>query len=188
MFQERSRQPPQSDSLDGDIAAILIRLLRDAGLNLDRESLVAQACLDRASALLESERSRAFHQSAELRLGERRPLLAPWQIKRVATYVSEHLDAPIKLYDLAHLTRLTTSYFSRAFKLTFGMAPQEYVVLRRMNLACILMLTTDDPLCQVALACGLSDQAQFSKVFSRVFGQPPGSWRRARRGFVARAQ
>ena len=187
MYQEGALRSPQSDGLDGDIATILLKLLHDAGRYVERDRCAAHACLDRASALLESERSRAAHHSAELQLGERRPLLAPWQVKRVTTYVSEHLDAPIKLYELALLTRLTASYFSRAFKLSFGMAPQEYIALRRMNLACILMLTTDQPLCQVALACGLSDQAQFSKVFSRVFGQPPGAWRRDRRGFIARA-
>jgi AraC family transcriptional regulator len=187
MYQDRSWRKPPSEGLDGDIALILIKLLREASRYIGRDSLATHACLDRASALLESERSRAAHHTAELQLGSRKGLLAPWQVNRVTAHVSENLDAPIRLYELAQLTRLTASYFSRAFKTTFGMAPQDYVALRRMNLACILMLTTNQPLCQVALACGLSDQAQFSKVFSRTFGQPPGAWRRERRGFVARA-
>jgi AraC-like DNA-binding protein len=187
MYQERAWKPAPADGLDGDIASILIRLLRDAGRYVAHDSFAAQACLDRASALLESERSRVEHHAVELQIGERRPRLAPWQIKRVTVHVSEHLDGPIRLYELAQLTRLTPSYFSRAFKLSFGIPALEYVALRRMNLACILMLTTEQPLCQIALSCGLSDQAQFSKVFSRVFGQPPGAWRRDRRGFISRA-
>jgi AraC-like DNA-binding protein len=114
-------------------------------------------------------------------------LLAPWQVKRVIAYVNANIGGPIRIYEMAQQTRLTASYFSRAFKETLGMAPQDYVSMRRMNLACILMLTTDEPLCQVALACGLSDQAQFTRVFSRIFGCPPGAWRRERRGFIARS-
>jgi AraC-like DNA-binding protein len=177
---------PASEVLDGGIAVILLKLLHDAGQAVDRDSFAARACLDRASALLEGERSRMEFNSAEPSLRAGRQLLASWQVKRVVAYVNEHISGPIRIYELADLTRLSASYFSRAFKATFGMAPQDYVSMRRMNLACILMLTTDEPLCQVALACGLSDQAQFTKVFSRVFGSPPGAWRRERRGFIAR--
>src|SRR5206468_2737666 len=110
MYQERGWGIPPNEGLDGDIAAILIKLLRDAGRYVGRDSFAAHACLDRASALLESERSRVTHHSAQLQRGERRPLLAPWQVKRVTAYVSEHLDTPIRLYELAQLTRLTASY------------------------------------------------------------------------------
>jgi AraC-like DNA-binding protein len=187
MYIGQTWRVPASESLDGGIAAILLQLLHDASKAVERDSFAARACLDRASALLESERSRVEVSSLDPSLRAGRQLLAPWQVKRVTAYVNANLGGPIRIYELAELTRLTASYFSRAFKETVGMAPQDYVSMRRMNLACILMLTTDEPLCQVALACGLSDQAQFTRVFSRIFGCPPGAWRRERRGFVARA-
>ena len=146
-----------------------------------------RACLDRATALIESERSRIEYSFLSLGAPGGRQLLAPWQVKRFTTYVTENLDRPIRIYELAQVARLTSSYFSRAFKATFGMPVQDYIAIRRMNLACVLMLTTNDSLCQIALTCGLSDQAQFSRVFSKMFGQPPGVWRRDRRGAVARS-
>lgn len=185
MYFEPTRPIAPSEHLDGGVADILLRLLRDAGGQVERDPFAARACLDRASALIESERSRIAH--AVMSLGDdNRSFLAPWQVKRFTAYVNDNLDRPIRIYELARIVRLTGSYFSRAFKATFGMAPQDYISVRRMNLACVLMLTTDDALCQVALACGFSDQAHFSKVFSRTFGQPPGAWRRDRRGVVAR--
>jgi AraC-like DNA-binding protein len=180
-------QAPPSERLDGGIAVILLKILREAGQAVERDSLTARACLDRASALLESERSRVEFSSVETSLRAGRQLLAPWQVKRVTAYVHQNIGRPIRIYELARLARLTASYFSRAFKATLGMSPKDYISMRRMNLACILMLTTDDPLCQVALACGLSDQAQFTRIFSRIFGCPPGAWRRERRGFIARS-
>jgi transcriptional regulator GlxA family with amidase domain len=43
------------------------------------------------------------------------------------------------------------------------------------------MLTTQDPLSQIALACGMADQAHLSKLFRRAVGEPPNTWRRRNR-------
>lgn len=187
MYQDMFSRRTPSEGLDGDIAAILIRLIRDAGAYAGRDTLATRACLDRASALLEGERCRAAHQTAERRLGSRPVHLASWQVSRVTAYVSERLDAPIRLDELAELAHLPTTAFAQAFKATFAMGAQDYVALRRMNLACILMLTTDQPLRDIARACGQVDLDQFSTLFARTFGSPPDAWRRERRGFVARA-
>ena len=40
------------------------------------------------------------------------------------------------------------------------------------------MLTTDEPLSQIALACGLCDQSHFTRVFRRIVGESPNAWRR----------
>jgi AraC family transcriptional regulator len=40
------------------------------------------------------------------------------------------------------------------------------------------MLTTEDPLSQIALACGMADQAHLSKLFRRGVGETPSAWRR----------
>lgn len=186
MYLEPARRMTPSQSLDSGVAEVLLRLLRDAGGHVGRDTFAARACLDRATALIESERCRIECSFLSLGAPDGRQLLAPWQVKRFTAYVNDNLDRPIRIYELAKVARLTGSYFSRAFKATFGMPVQDYISIRRMNLACVLMLTTDDSLCQIALACGLSDQAHFSKIFSRMFGQPPGAWRRDRRGVVAR--
>jgi AraC-like DNA-binding protein len=40
------------------------------------------------------------------------------------------------------------------------------------------MLTTNAPLCEIALDCGLADQSHLSRVFRRVTGTTPSAWRR----------
>ncbi len=187
MFEERSWEAPSPKALDADNAGILLRLLQETSRLVDRDACAARAHLDRASALLESERSRAEHHCAEFNLGKQRQVLASWQVRRVAAYVSAHIDAPIRLADLAALACLTNSTFSKAFKQSFGVSVRGFIELRRLNLACIMMLTTDRPLCQIAPSCGFGAHADFSRLFSRNFGQTPRAWREQRRGFVAHA-
>jgi AraC family transcriptional regulator len=169
------------ERLEPGIASALLKLLAEANEIVNRDRAGAKARLDQAAAILESEGV-----VVAIDPSGARQVLAPWQVRRIATYIDENLGGAIRIYDLAKLARLTVSYFSRAFKGSFGVTPQAYVTARRMELACRLMLTTDDSLCQISLACGLSDQAHFSKMFSRVHGLPPGVWRRGRRGCVMR--
>ena len=182
MYIEPSRRILGPGGLDGSLATILQRLLHEAGAALERDGVAARACLDRAWALLESELSRVETRSVELSLGAGPERLAPWQARRALDYVNEMIGGPIATRDLAKLTRMSAACFSRAFASTFGMPPQEFIAMRRMNLACVLMLTTEDPLDRVALACGLSSEAQLAALFSPMFGCAPESWRWARRG------
>jgi AraC family transcriptional regulator len=104
--------------------------------------------------------------------------LAPWQSKRVAAYVREHIGTRVTANDLASLVKLSTNHFQRAFKVSFQQTPAKYVLQQRMRAAQRLMLTTEHPLSRIALECGLYDQAHFSRVFRRVVGQSPQLWRR----------
>jgi len=42
-----------------------------------------------------------------------------------------------------------------------------------------MMRTTRERLAQIAVACGLCDQAHLCKVFRRMTGMTPSAWRRA---------
>lgn len=104
--------------------------------------------------------------------------LAPWQVKRLHRFIEEHIAQPISLDDLAQLVKLSVSYFSTAFKASFGTSPHNYIILRRVEFAKQRMLLSDAPLCEIALDCGLADQAHLSRIFRRVTGTTPSAWRR----------
>ncbi|MDK1491882.1 AraC family transcriptional regulator [Sinorhizobium sp. 7-81] len=107
--------------------------------------------------------------------------MAPWQVKRLKLHIENSISRPIALHELAALSRLSTSRFSAAFKISFGLPPHAYLIERRVAFAKTRMLTSDAPLCEIALDCGLADQAHLSRVFRRVTGTPPSVWRRSRR-------
>jgi AraC-like DNA-binding protein len=106
--------------------------------------------------------------------------LAPWQVRRLKTHMEENLSGKIHCEDLARLVRLSVSHFMRAFKESFGCAPHAFLIRRRVERAQSLMLTTDEALGQIALACGLADQSHLTRLFQKCVGESPGAWRRAR--------
>jgi transcriptional regulator GlxA family with amidase domain len=111
--------------------------------------------------------------------------LAPWQVRAVVRHVETNLDRPIRSSELAAVVRLNPCYFSRAFRESFGDSPLRYVTRLRVERAQRLMLSTGEPLSQIALDCGFADQAHFSRLFRRVTSYTPRAWRRARIGAPA---
>lgn len=154
------------------VIAELVTALSSA-LNDERDS--AEECLSRIAAILQPLEKPETQARERMKGG-----LAPWQIRKVTSHIETNLDKPIKSGDLAVLLDLNPCHFSRAFRNSFGNSPLEYVIRRRMERAQGLMLSTDAPLSQIALECGLADQAHFSRLFRRTVGESPRAWRRAR--------
>jgi len=104
--------------------------------------------------------------------------LAPWQERKVARHIGEHLDRPISIRDLAALVGLSANYFSRRFKGSFGVTPRAYVIRSRLERAKTLMRQSRASLCEIALDSGFCDQAHMSRLFHAVVGSTPNRWRR----------
>lgn len=104
--------------------------------------------------------------------------LAPWQIGKIEAHVQRNIGEAISNADLATLTRLSTSYFCKAFRVSFGDTPQHFILNKRVEHACALMMDTPDTLADIAYACGFTDQAHLSRQFRRVIGTSPNAWRR----------
>jgi AraC family transcriptional regulator len=173
--------PTLSTSATANDAALLVarlaRMLEAARINSDSDYEATKRLVAEASSLLER------HVASSL---EREPPryeqggLARWQILRVRVFIEEHLTERIRVADLSALARSSPSYFSSAFKRTFGVSPHAYVMGRRINMAAGLMLNSDSPLSEIAINCGFADQAHFSRQFRRAMGRTPSTWRRER--------
>jgi AraC family transcriptional regulator len=175
----------RSDSTNGNFSVVATRLVEAARFARDGDCEAAKAQIARAIALLRGDAS-SFPASV-------RPLdrsvreivrggLAAWQKRRLTAYIDAHLAEPIHVEDLAELLNLSESHFSRAFRCTFGTSAHDYLTRRRIEVAQSLMLTSREPLCAIALRCGLSDQSHFTRVFRRLVGETPYAWRRTRWG------
>jgi AraC family transcriptional regulator len=107
--------------------------------------------------------------------------LAPWQERRAKEMMQARLDEDLSLAGLAEACELSRSYFSRAFKQSVGVTPYQWLVQRRVERAQELMLDSEYPLADIALASGFSDQSHFTRVFSGLVKISPARWRREQR-------
>jgi transcriptional regulator GlxA family with amidase domain len=152
-----------------ELSAALNETLRD-------ERTSAAARLQRAQAMLHSvDRTSLQPPEREVRGG-----LAPWQVRRVLAHIEANLNTPIRNNDLAVIARLSEYHFNVSFRRSVGEAPHAYIIRRRIERAQGLMLATTKPLSEIALECGLTDQAHFTRLFRRIVGESPAAWRRAR--------
>jgi AraC family transcriptional regulator len=161
-------------SFDGEA---LSELIAAASASLDSDREAAKQCIRRAEELLRVMREgrRAISLAA---VSFAPGGLATWQKTRVAAYIGENIDANICTTDLARLARLSNSHFFRAFRKSFGVPPMAYVAQRRVLRSQELMRNSKASLSEIALACGMCDQAHFTRVFHRAVGLSPGQWRR----------
>jgi AraC-like DNA-binding protein len=105
--------------------------------------------------------------------------LMAWQADRVLAHIEMQLETSLRAQELAALTRLSSSHFCHAFKVSFGVSPHAYVLRRRVERAKRLMVSAEAaPLADIALSCGLADQAHLSRVFRKLVGESPSAWRR----------
>lgn len=172
---------PSTHSLLYAVSALISAL----NCALSGESNHARQYLSAASHSLEPDQTDNAAQSTvqtHAPIDKCRGGLAPWQIRCVSTYIEGHLSENIVCGDLAQLVNLSLSHFMRAFRDSFGCPPHAYLMKRRMERAQGLMLTTEMPLGQIALECGLADQSHLSRLFQRFVGESPAAWRRARSG------
>ncbi|MBR0693966.1 AraC family transcriptional regulator [Bradyrhizobium lablabi] len=104
--------------------------------------------------------------------------LAPWQAKRACERLEADLGGKFSLQQIAAEFDLSVSHFSRAFRLSVGLPPHQWLLRQRVKVAKQLMTIRDLPLSEIAISAGFANQSHFTRVFSAVVGASPGAWRR----------
>jgi AraC-like DNA-binding protein len=100
------------------------------------------------------------------------------QLNRATALLDGNLHGRLNLSDIARECGLSSSYFARAFKVSTGGTPHRWLAQRRLDKASDLLRNSSLTLKEIAIACGFSDQAHFSRTFSKAKGMPPAAWRR----------
>ncbi|MHC8305521.1 helix-turn-helix domain-containing protein [Pseudomonas sp. PB3P13] len=103
--------------------------------------------------------------------------LAPWRESLAKQLILDRLGETIEVAELASACALSRSHFSRAFKCSTGLSPQDWIRHQRIARAKQLIRSTDLSLTQISLECGFCDQAHFCHIFTRSEGINPFAWR-----------
>jgi AraC-like DNA-binding protein len=115
-------------------------------------------------------------------LGEERPEAADRPPARLAGELRDLLDArvfePTTLAQAGSAVGASPAHLVRSFTRTFGIAPHQYVLARRID-AARRRLLAGEPIARVAASVGFYDQAHFTRQFKRQVGTPPGRYARS---------
>lgn len=90
----------------------------------------------------------------------------------------DRLDEKITVADLAHAASLSVPQFHVFFRRYARSSPMDYLKHLRLSEASRLLAVGDDPLRTIAEKTGFCSEFHLSREFRRVFGKPPGQWRR----------
>jgi len=174
-YSEAADVSSSTDLEFGSLANSLALLLEAAKGEIDHDQEAAKTSLATAQFILQSEIERRSGAKTSTTGG-----LAGWQMVRIRSFIDRNLDQTIHANDLSAVAQRSTAHFSRAFKQAFGEPPHAYIVRRRLEEACRLMLTSSASLSEISLSVGFSDQAHLCKLFRKAFDQSPSRWRRER--------
>ena len=71
-------------------------------------------------------------------------------------------------------------HFAHSFRQTAGVAPHQYVMERRVEVAKSLLRETALPIANLSTRVGFSTHSHFCVMFQRLTGQTPSAYRKGR--------
>ncbi|NOK58552.1 MAG: L-rhamnose operon transcriptional activator RhaR [Chloroflexi bacterium AL-W] len=100
----------------------------------------------------------------------------PSAVKELKCYIEAHYSEEITLNHLSQLTQLSRYHFIRVFREAVGIPPHAYLRQVRIRHA-KAMLAAGQPIADVALATGFTDQSHLTRCFKQLWGFTPGQYR-----------
>lgn len=101
-------------------------------------------------------------------------------IEEVIQYIEENLSNKLDLDSVANATHFSKYHLHRMFAKTVGLTIHDYVLRRQLTEAAKLLVFSDKPIIEIALACGYESQAAFTVAFKAMYKAPPAEYRERR--------
>jgi AraC-like DNA-binding protein len=100
------------------------------------------------------------------------------RLRPVLNLVESRLKDPdLRVTDLAKTLHVSKVTLRNMFHQAIGPSPIQFIVQRRIEEACLLLLHTDMPIALVAEACGMPHLPYFYRAFRHITQMTPGAYR-----------
>jgi len=100
-------------------------------------------------------------------------------LDRALQHIHKKYAMEIKMGELARASGLSLSQFTRKFKKSLGIGPQQYLVRVRVRNACRFLEESNATVSTIALENGFFDHAHFGRAFRQIMGTSPSHYRKA---------
>ncbi len=98
-------------------------------------------------------------------------------IRRTQAYIFENIGNDIGIDQIARNIGVSREHLSRIFRQQLGQAPSEYLMKRKMELACKLLISTNLTCKEIAERIGYENSVSFNRAFKNLVKMPPGQLR-----------
>lgn len=100
------------------------------------------------------------------------------RIKQMLAYISDHCSQKLSLAEIAQAGYVGERECFRIFRRNLNMTPLDYLVRKRLDLACEHLKNTSLPVQDIAMNCGFNSNSYFTKVFREHLGLTPREYRK----------
>ncbi len=84
----------------------------------------------------------------------------------------------INIEDIAEELKITPAYLTKKFKMELGITPHNYLILKRIQKAKLLLAGKELNIVDIAIDCGFSSQSHLTRYFSKIVGLSPMKFRK----------
>lgn len=102
-------------------------------------------------------------------------------IRKSIEYIESSYSQKISVLDIARSVGLDRTYLSGLFKEQFGVSLQTFLLEYRMNRAAVLLRNPELSVSDISRSVGYNDPFLFSKMFKKMMGLSPRTYREERR-------
>ena len=99
------------------------------------------------------------------------------RVLKVQQYINVHYREEIRLSDLAALVGMTSTAFSRFFKLRTGRPVSDFITDIRLGIATRALVDSTQSVSEICYDCGFNNVSYFNRIFKKKKGCAPKQFR-----------
>ena len=107
------------------------------------------------------------------------------RIRTIISHIRSNMYENQDIDQLAKLACMSKDHFIRIFKKETGDTPNAYITKKKMEAAELLLITSDEPIKNVAIKLGYDDCSYFNKTFKKYSGITPQQYRMAHKDDIS---